>query len=206
MSVGLDTTGVYATVSGTAERMGRWLGGKPVNVASQIVDGLSADIYHSGGRPPKPVRPYVREFVALDFKVEAATTAAAANPEAPYDGVNRGTPQGCLGDAVPGGNEYIYSYNELRTAYGVDDLPDDRKVGKAARVVILAQGDGFSGEALKASADSFRPARRDVRPQTGPGPEDDPARRRRRRSGRSGRAVGDARGQHRQGRRSGELR
>lgn len=154
LSVGLDTTGVYATVFGTAERMGRWLG-KPVKVASQIVGGLSADIYHSGGRPPKPVRPYVREFVALDLKVEAATTAAAANPEAPYDGVNRGTPQGCLGDVVPGGNKYIYSYNELRTAYGIDDLPDGRKVGKAARVVILAQGDGFSGEALKASANCF---------------------------------------------------
>ena len=70
-------------------------------------------------------------------------TSSLSSKNLPYDGVQTAhTLNSCL-VTDPELSGYTYSVNELRTAYGLDSLPAGPKVAKAARVVILAEGDGF---------------------------------------------------------------
>lgn len=153
LSVRLDRTGVFARVSGRADDMGQWLS-KPVMMMSGNSGGLDTTQYSSGGHPPRQLRSSVREFIPLDLRVSAGPPVGAAG-EKPYAGINRGTPRGCLGEVSETLNQYVYSYNQIRTAYGIDRLPSSRAVGRATRVVVLSQGDGFSDEALRMSAECF---------------------------------------------------
>lgn len=65
---------------------------------------------------------------------------------------NTGTPEGRQMQD-PALSSAVYSYNELRHAYGVDQLDSSAEVGAATRMVILSFGVGFGDESLKASAE-----------------------------------------------------
>lgn len=151
LTMTLDETGVFVTVKGSATAMGKWLGA-PVVLRRANINGLRAKLLTSRGRPPKAVAKYVTEFVALDVKVAAGSTLS-------YKGKNEGTPLSCLPAKAPELSEYVYSYNQLRTAYGLDALPASSDLGAKTRMTIMGQGDGYSVKSLKASADCFgRPA------------------------------------------------
>ena len=151
LTVSLDATGVFATVTGRAGAMGKWLG-KPITVREGTVDGMYLVEYRGPAKLPKSLRSQVREFIPMDMISAAAPNGAEASALPPYEGINEGTPTSCL---TPEGDEYVYAYNQLRSAYGIADLPDTRKVARATRAVVMAQGDGFSRGALQASADCF---------------------------------------------------
>ena len=151
LKVSLDRTGVFATVTGLAGAMGAWLG-KPITYSAGTADGMELVEYRGPSKLPKSLRDKVREFVPMDMESRAAPPTVAASALPPYEGTNDGTPVSCL---TPEGNEYVYAYNQLRSAYGIADLPATKKVAKATRVVVMAQGDGFSRAALKASAECF---------------------------------------------------
>ena len=146
LKVTLDDTGVFAAVQGTAGQMGDWLG-KPVKQQTGTRGGLRATFLSSRGLPPKDVRAQIVEFIAVDVQVTASSLA--------YAGTNDGSPRSCLPSASPKVNRFTYSYNQLRTAYGVDSLPATAAVGRRSRVTVLAQGDGFSRTALYSSALCF---------------------------------------------------
>lgn len=143
----VDDTGAFARVSGTVGQMNRWVG-KPVYAQVLPLPGGEAGIAFTKAAEPRGRKKGIREFYGQDFKFRfGGATTASANP--PFDGSQDGTPQdSCLPDASPQLNELTYSVNELRTAYGLDALPRGKKVGKATRVAIVAQGDGFSNDAL----------------------------------------------------------
>lgn len=160
LRVRLDPSGVFATISGTAARMGRWLG-SPVTVEQGDVSGLALQLYTSSGSPPRAARAGITEWFPLYLRAAAGSdsVAAAGAKRKPFAGINRGTPDSCLGGIQAQLDDYIYSYNQLRTAYGLDTLPTGPAVGAAARVVVMSQGDGFAAAALKQSAACFdRPA------------------------------------------------
>lgn len=69
---------------------------------------------------PKPLRGKVREFVPFDMVAKRAPDDVSASGLPPYEGTNDGTPISCLTEEA---DEYIYAYNQLRSAYGIDDLP-----------------------------------------------------------------------------------
>lgn len=152
----MDKTGVFAAVTGRAGRMTRWLDA-PLRMQKASIGGLAAVLIQTNATHPAGLKKYVKGFVGLDIKAKpaASTASAQATPEPPYTGVNEGTPEGCLAQASPELNTYAYSYNQLRTAYGIDQLPAGQSVGKATRVAILAQGDGYSDDALADSAECF---------------------------------------------------
>lgn len=154
LTVSLDRTGVFATVTGRAREMSDWLG-KQVTVSRGVPDGLEATLYQGRNKLPQSIRNKVREFVPIDLQVDGGVGASALPP---YAGTNDGTPVSCLNSE---GNKYVYAYNQLRTAYGIDDLPMSKKVGSATHVVIMGLGQGFSRQALAQSADCF-----DVAPMT----------------------------------------
>jgi kumamolisin len=147
LSVKLDETGVFAAVSGTAKQMRNWTG-QPVMQQRADRDGLQVTLLVTGGRPPKAVRSAITEYVPLDLRVTRTALS--------YSGTNAGSPRSCLPGVAPDVSRYTYSYDQLRTAYGLDALPRSVKVGKRTRVAILAQGQGFSRDALAASAFCFR--------------------------------------------------
>lgn len=153
IKVALDRTGVFATVTGLAGAMGDWLGG-PITVSQGVPpgSGLLLTEYQGPAKLPKPLRSKVREFVPFDMVAQRAPDDVSASALPPYEGTNGGTPISCLTEEA---DEYIYAYNQLRSAYGIDDLPASSKVAKATRVVVIAQGDGFSRAALKDSAECF---------------------------------------------------
>lgn len=164
LNVAVDRSGVFAQVSGRAKDMGRWLGGT-VTVQRGSVGGLAATLYRGPLKLPKDVRNQVREFVPVDYQVAADPTVSASSLP-PYEGTNDGTPVSCLNSE---GNAYVYAYNQLRTAYGIDDLPAGRRVARAVRVAIIAQGDGFSAAALRSSAECFEVASLPFRRRPVPG-------------------------------------
>jgi len=154
LEVRLDRTGVFATVTGRAGDMGKWLG-KPVKAVGGAASGLVFEILRSQGTLPDKVSKKVRELVAVDVKTDADPQAQArALP--PYEGINEGTPISCYPEDL---KEIVYGYNQLRTAYGVDDLPASDSVAKNARIAILALEDGYTSVALKGSADCFEVGR-----------------------------------------------
>ena len=164
LNVSLDRTGVFAQVSGRAKDMSRWLGGT-VTVQRMSGEGFAATLYRGPAKLPKELRGKVREFVPVDWQV-AADPQVSATALPPYEGTNDGTPASCLNAE---GNKYVYAYNQLRTAYGIDDLPATRRVARAVRLAIMAQGDGFSVEALRASAKCFGVASIPFRRRSVPG-------------------------------------
>lgn len=147
LSMSLDDTGVFVTVKGTAKRMGKWLN-SPVMLRKETLSGLKVTMYTSKGEPPKSIREYVTHFVALDVRVAATSTLS-------YSGRNEGTAQSCLTQRAAQLSKYVYSYNQLRTAYGLDALPSSAAVGQKTRVTVMGQGDGFSRESLRSSANCF---------------------------------------------------
>ncbi len=156
LRVSVDATGVFATVSGTAGRMSQWVGA-PIKVRKRSLDGIAVTQYTTRGRPPRALRGVVEEFVPLDVhsRVLPQDVTAQRRPERSYAGINRGTPDSCLADISAELNRYTYSFNQLRTAYGLDNLPTSRRVGRASRVTIMSLGDGFSEAALAVSAECF---------------------------------------------------
>lgn len=167
LKVTLDGTGVFAKIKGTAGKFGKWLG-EPVLVVDQSQEvsevvgyPVDAHMYFTKGKPPKKARSHVEEWFPL-FQRQKVPSVAATSAQQPYDGTNKGTPHGCLKDLPPydspplGEDVLNYAPNQLRTAYGIDDLPDSAKVGKATRLAIISEGgDGFSAEAARIAAECF---------------------------------------------------
>lgn len=161
LKASLDRTGVFATVSGRSADMSDWLG-KPVKYRVLAGEGLAIEKFRSLGSLPQSVSSKVRELVAWDFKTEADPQAqSTALP--PYEGLNEGTPVSCYPETDPANPElatrYVYGYNQLRTAYGIDKLPDGAAVARNARVAIMSLEEGFTDVALKASAECFEVGR-----------------------------------------------
>lgn len=150
----VDPTGVLARVSGTAGQMRRWVG-QPLQIASQAVPGGEVQVVYTQAKMPAGAREGIREFFGGDYLTTyQATALSSANPR--YSGEQSGTPKNsCVPAASEVLNAYTYSVNELRTAYGLDELPSGPTLGKATRVAILAQGQGFSDEALQAVQECF---------------------------------------------------
>jgi len=152
----VDDTGVFARVSGTAKQMTDWLG-RPVFVGEEQLESGVAVITYTEADFPKGRSDGIREFFGFDVASEFSTAAASLASKNPaYSGRQSGTPRGSCLETVPELSAYTYSVNELRTAYGVEELPAGPKVAKAARVVVLAEGDGFSDRALAEFARCFR--------------------------------------------------
>lgn len=149
LSLHPDPTRVFARVSGTAKQMKKWVGVPVLGVTTEIPGGEGA-IFVVKAKTPRGAANGIREFYGRDFMAQYGATAsrlATANP--PYDGQQSGTPKNsCIPQISPELDAFTYSINELRTAYGLDALPSGTKVGKATRVAIVAQGDGFSDQAL----------------------------------------------------------
>ena len=174
----VDDTGVFARVSGTAKQMKNWVG-KAVGAEQVPLPGGTVTIYATTASFPKGKAEGIREFFGYDVQSDfGGATSSLSSKNPPYDGVQTGTPLNSCLVTDPELSGYTYSVNELRTAYGLDSLPAGPKVAKAARVVILAEGDGFSDEALAMFAECFQlPAvsfdRVDVPGLTGDLPEGD---------------------------------
>ena len=151
-----DQTGVFARVSGTAKQMKKWLG-KPVQQVVVPLPGGEVIVNVVALTRLKGSHKGIREFYGRDFISKFGSAPAkvrTANP--PFSGFQSGTAQNsCLPEVSAELALLTYSVNELRTAYGLDDLPASSKVGKATRVVIVAQGDGYSDQALADHADCF---------------------------------------------------
>ncbi len=170
LKVTLDATGVFATIKGKAGKFGKWLG-KPVMVENQSAEiseavgySVEAHVYHTNGKPPKDVKSHIREWIPL-FQRQNVESVSESSAQQPYDGTNKGTPEGCLKDLPPYDQPPLaeelvnYAPNQLRTAYGIDDLPTTSKVGKATRLAIISeQGDGFSPQAARIAAECFNRA------------------------------------------------
>ncbi len=152
----VDGTGVFASVKGTAKQMENWIG-KPVLIGDEELPGGVAEILYTKQTFPKGESKGIREFFGMDVKSDFSAQSSLSSKNPAYDGLQTGTPEN---SCIPGQSvelsDYTYSVNELRTAYGVDRLPAGSKVAKSTRVVILAQGDGFSDEALARFAECFQ--------------------------------------------------
>lgn len=154
LSLQVDATGVFARVSGTAQQMKKWTGRKVRRQVEEIPGGVVTFVYTDAAWP-RAAPKGVREFFGLDVRSRygrGVAAAASANPV--YDGLRSGTPlDSCLPNLSTGVNDYTYSVNQLRTAYGLDSLP--KTVGRATRAAIMSQGGGFSTEALAAFGQCF---------------------------------------------------
>lgn len=149
-----DDTRVFARVYGTARQMKNWTG-RAVRREVEVVPGGKITFYYTRTAWPKQRTPGVSEYFFLDVRSRYSRKAAklsSANPA--YDGQRSGTPlDSCLPGDFAKVNKYTYSVNQLRTAYGIDALPTD--VGPQTRVAIVAQGGGFSDNAMTAFAGCF---------------------------------------------------
>lgn len=167
LTVTLDGTGVFAAIKGKAGKFGKWLG-KPVLVrdqsattSQQVGYDVKAHLYTTNGRPPANVRSHITEWFPL-FQRQDVARATASSTQEPYDGTNKGTPNGCLKDLPAYSSPPLpedalnYSPHQLRTAYGLNELPATAKVGKATRLAIISEGgDGFSPQAARTAAECF---------------------------------------------------
>lgn len=144
----VDDTGVFARVTGTAAQMRKWVG-KPMLEQVVPLSGGTGLVVYTNAKYPRGKTAGIDEFFGRDYLADYTTGGlASANP--PYNGEQTGTPKNsCIPGKSPELNAYTYSVNQLRTAYGIDELPASKKVGKATRVAIVAQGDGFSDSALE---------------------------------------------------------
>lgn len=147
LTLSLDDTGVFVTVKGTVAKMSKWLSA-PIRVRRANPRGLHITMLTTQGRPPKAIRQYVTEFVAMDVKVSGSSNLS-------YEGRNEGTPKSCLPGRAPDLSEYTYSFNQLRSVYGIDTLPASKELGAKTRVTVMGQGEGFSRQALASSAKCF---------------------------------------------------
>jgi subtilase family serine protease len=152
----MDRTGVFAGISGTAEQLSAWTGAE-VEVQNVALPGGAA-VFAYVLTPPDRITPLIREWSGIDVQAAFESTPISQQSQSPesFAGKNRGTPEGCLSEVGEQTSTYTYSYNQLRTAYGLDDIPSGRKVGRETRLLVIAQGDGFSDEALLASRKCFK--------------------------------------------------
>jgi Pro-kumamolisin, activation domain len=157
LSVDEDDTGVFALIVGTARDLEQWTGAPVMQTAIPVHDGTGW-MFESSGRLPAAIRDQAKSFLPLDFQFtfpETTKTGVTAERQPRFSGINRGTPDSCLVRGEPRLSRNTYSYNQLRTAYGVDRLPASTAVGRATRVAIIAQGMGFSDTATQVSKDCF---------------------------------------------------
>lgn len=162
LTVTVDPTGVFATVTGPARRMGAWLKAPfsrsklPIQHAGTgfLVAALAA-------RVPKELRGAVLGLVPASTTVDYDELQLSGVVTEGYvtgqkqTTTNKGTPQGCLPEQYPILSARAYSYNQLRAAYGVDALPSGADVGGATRMAIMAQGSGFDQQDLDISRECF---------------------------------------------------
>ena len=165
----MDPTGIFGAISGPADVMSSWLG---VEFQGEfLLDGTTLQIGWPS-EPPASIRKFVRkgEWVPLDVLADFTELSGAEIPvskqsEGPksFAGRNLGTPKGCLKNApitVPGTKlgfaETSYAYNQLNTAYGIDELPRKKRVGRQTKLAIIAWGSGYSEENLEFSRECFK--------------------------------------------------
>lgn len=157
LTFALDETGVFGSISGRARNFTRWLG-TPVlqREAPLATSGTGVSYYSKVKAAPASLKGAVREFLPLDEQFDYRTLQLGGGvgidtaTQMPAD--NTGTPEGCQ-TQDPSLSASTYSYNELRHAYGVDQLDSSAEVGAATRMVILSFGVGFGDDSLKASAE-----------------------------------------------------
>ncbi|MGV1004016.1 MAG: S53 family peptidase [Candidatus Nanopelagicales bacterium] len=162
LRVELDPTGVFAQVTGTARNWRRWVGTPVIRqqLPASTVGGGGTSVAYTLRNPrlPRALRSLVTEFYPVDL--------VAAYPSAQFSGIgpgalvtptadeypnhNLGTPASCVPALL---SRFVYSTNQLNTAYGVDQLPVAPNT--TPRVAILSQGDGFSPAGLAEAARCF---------------------------------------------------
>jgi kumamolisin len=152
----VDSSRVFARVTGTVPRMERLLG-RPIK-RSINNDDLAKVWFLRGRKPlrlPRPLRPLVREVVAsfsrttkLSAGDRARAGAAAGATAKPQPPGNDGTwTEGCEAARKTG----AYSFAQVRRAYGIDALGS----GAGARVAILNVGEGAPAADVAANARCF---------------------------------------------------
>jgi subtilase family serine protease len=161
LSVRIDSSGVFARVSGTVSqlerifkvRIRRVFGNAPNVVVWSLKPGSQLTL-------PRPLRPLVRDIVPT-FTHSATPTGeltAAARPSARVTATPPGTstapPQrtglwtgGCAKAEATGG----FSFAQVRHAYGIDQLGG----GSGASVAVLNVGEGVSRQDITQNARCF---------------------------------------------------
>lgn len=169
LTLRVDDSGVFALVSGKAKDMEAWVN-SPISEQQQQTppSGLVSVRAATDPQLPTGVRSHMSAFMAQDFQTtypdKEQPIQATAQQQPAFSGVNKGTARSCVVRVSKKLNKYVYSYNELRKAYGISRLPSSAKIGRNSRVTIIAQGSGFSTAALHDSAECFdRPGVQAVR-------------------------------------------
>ncbi|MCH9815410.1 MAG: hypothetical protein K0U64_03015 [Actinomycetia bacterium] len=139
----LDTTGVFARVTGTVAKMQAWTGQQIISSTGVIADGVTVYAAQGDGLAPG-TKKFVRE--AVPAYQEQTGVVSSSLPK------NSGTwMDGCKAAKGTG----AYSYAQLNKAYGQLAGPNNRKIGKRTTMAILASSDGYSDANLARAAKCF---------------------------------------------------
>ena len=142
LKVNLDSSGVFARVTGTVQKMEAWIQGP---IVSSTSGGYTVWRAEGSG-----LAPGLGKFVADPVAIYQAQTGVASTRAQPSK--NKGTwIGGCDGAKKTG----AYSFNQLNKAYGRLSKSNNKKIGRKTRLAILSAGDGFSDEHLAVSATCF---------------------------------------------------
>ncbi len=165
LSASIDSSGVFARVSGTVRQVDRVF---HVRVQSSFTQDPNRDVYFLRGQQNLRLPPSLRPLVT---EVDPAYEASASGPPSPTATItrarakakpmatgagptNQGTwTRGCRAAKAQG----AYSYGQVRHAYGIQSLGS----GAGASVAILNAGEDASAQDLAGNARCFRypPAR-----------------------------------------------
>ncbi|MFN8125847.1 MAG: S53 family serine peptidase [Candidatus Nanopelagicales bacterium] len=151
----VDPTGLFVRVTGRVSALEPWLGHEIlVTTTIQPFDSRSVQrtrlflLAHT--TPPPALSGVVRSVVPFWVKLTTYTAVSSQQlrPVAP----NRGT---YIGGCRAAQRENTYSFDQLASAYGTDELRHDQAVAKASRMAIIASGEGFGRRSLRHSARCF---------------------------------------------------
>ncbi|MFN8151529.1 MAG: hypothetical protein U0R24_10460 [Solirubrobacterales bacterium] len=153
LKVSVDPSRVFARVSGTRAQLQRAFG-EPIHKQVDNDPNSVAFVVEGGRlRLPKRLKSLTREVVpiyvrGLPNNAGAVPQSDAQRQDPPADGpTNEGTFSGCAAARATGG----YSFDQLRTAYGIDPQP----AGAGASVALMNVGEGIKRSDVAANGDCF---------------------------------------------------
>lgn len=170
LTMELDGTGVFATVTGAAKDFDRLIGIPTVKTTEPLPQAGTASVMTIAAKGSaeseglaalqRKLKGVVTEFIPLDATysyspLQLSGVVPVGYQTQPEVDENKGTPAGCLTTDHPELSEQIYSFNEITTAYGLPELAAQPELGQSVRMAIVALGDGFAEESLTTSQDCF---------------------------------------------------
>ena len=141
LTVSMDSSAVFARVTGTVGEMEAWLGRR---IRVESADGLTM-YWAQGAGLAEGISPFVKEAVTVYQSQKGALSASAGS-------TNNGTWVGGCPEAEATG---AYSFRQLNKAYGRIVNANNRKVGGRLTFAILSGGEGYSDASLALAADCF---------------------------------------------------